>query len=72
MAVRTSSHKLCFEQIYEIYQNFYLKSFQFLVVKFSVYLNRPVFIMRFAGRSGGLLFAYARKALFFSLRVSDK
>ena len=27
------------------YQNFYLKIFDFLVVKFSVYLNRRVFVM---------------------------
>ena len=27
------------------YQNFYLKIFIFLVVKFSVYLNRVVFVM---------------------------
>ena len=34
----------CFEQKYEKYQNFYLKT-QFLVVKFSIYLNRRVFVM---------------------------
>ena len=33
-------HNLCFEQKYEKYQNFYLKTFRFLVVKFSRYLNR--------------------------------
>ena len=27
------------------YQNFYLKTFRFLVVKFSIYLNRRVFVM---------------------------
>ena len=27
------------------YQNFYLKIFLFLVVKFSIYLNRRVFVM---------------------------
>ena len=27
------------------YQNFYLKIFLFLVVKFSIYLNRHVFVM---------------------------
>ena len=27
------------------YQNFYLKIFIFLLVKFSVYLNRRVFVM---------------------------
>ena len=34
-----------FEQEYEKYQNFYLKIFLFLVIKFSVYLNRRVFVM---------------------------
>ena len=41
----TSTHNLCFEQEYEKYQNYYLKIFNFLVVKFSVHLNRPVFVM---------------------------
>ena len=44
-AVLTSTHNLCFEQKYEKYQNFYLKIFLFLVVKFSIYLNRRVFVM---------------------------
>ena len=35
-----------FEQKYEKYQNFYLKIFIFLVVKFSIYLNRCVFVMK--------------------------
>ena len=38
-----STNNLCFEQKYENYQNFYLKTFSFLVVKFSIYLNRCVF-----------------------------
>ena len=33
------------EQKYEKYQNFYLKNFSFLEVKFSTYLNRRVFVM---------------------------
>ena len=42
-----STHNLCFEQEYEKYQNFYLKIFIFfLLVKFSVYLNRRVFVMK--------------------------
>ena len=36
---------MCFEQKYEKYQNFYLKIFLFLVVKFSINLNRHVFVM---------------------------
>ena len=43
-AVLTSTHNLCFEQKYEKYQNFYLKTL-FLVVKFSIYLSRRVFLM---------------------------
>ena len=50
-AVLTSTHNLCFEQKYENYQNFYPKIFIFLVVKFSVYLDRLVFVMH------GLLYA---------------
>ena len=44
-AVLTSTHNLCFEQKYKKYQNFYLKNCHFLVVKFSMYLNRRVFVM---------------------------
>ena len=44
-AVLTSTHNLCFEQIYEKYQSFLPENFQFLEVKFSVYLNRRVFVM---------------------------
>ena len=32
------------------YQNFYLKNYQFLVVKFSIYLNRRVFVMAIFNR----------------------
>ena len=31
------------------YQKFYLKTFRFLMVKFSIYLNRRVFVMIFIG-----------------------
>ena len=52
-AVLTSTHNLCFEQKYEKYQNFYLKIFSFLMVKFSLYLNRLVFVMNVnPGESG--------------------
>ena len=44
-AVLTSIHNLCFEQKHEKYQNFLSENFHFLVVKFSVYLNRHVFVM---------------------------
>ena len=38
-------HNLCFEQKYEKYQSFLSENFQFLEVKFSIYLNRRVFVM---------------------------
>ena len=44
-AVLTSTHNLCFEQKYEKYQNFLSKIFHFLMVKFSIYLNRRVLVM---------------------------
>ena len=44
-AVLTSTHNLCFEQKYEKYQIFKSENFPFLVVKFSIYLNRRVFVM---------------------------
>ena len=44
-AVLTSTHNLCVEQKYEKYQSFLSENFQFLEVKFSVYLNRHVFVM---------------------------
>ena len=44
-AVLTSTHNLCFEQKYEKYLSFLAENFQFLVVKFSIHLNRRVFVM---------------------------
>ena len=43
--VLTSTHNLCFEQKYGKYQIFSSENIHFLLVKFSVYLNRYVFIM---------------------------
>ena len=40
-----STNNLCCEQKYEKYRNFLSENFHFLVVKFSVYLNRHVFVM---------------------------
>ena len=40
-----STHNLCFEQKYEKYQKVLSENFPFLVEKFSVFLNRCVFIM---------------------------
>ena len=45
-AVLTSTYNLYFEQKYEKYQIFLSENFQFLVVKFSIYLNRCVFVMQ--------------------------
>ena len=44
-AVLTSTHNRCFEQEYETFQNFLSENVLFLVVKFSIYLNRRVFVM---------------------------
>ena len=49
-AVLTSTHNLCFDQKYEIYQTFLSENFHFLVVQFSVYLNRHVFVMSMVSR----------------------
>ena len=46
-AVLKRTHNLCFEHKYETYPNFLSGNFHFLMVKFSVYLNRYVFVMRY-------------------------
>ena len=43
--VLTSTFNLFFGQKYEKYQSFLSENFQFLEVKFSIYLNRHVFVM---------------------------
>ena len=45
-----STNNLCFQQKYEKYQTFLSENFHFLVVKFSVYLNRHVFVMVYTDR----------------------
>ena len=40
-----STHNLCFEQKYEKCQNFLSENFYCLVVRFSISLNRHVFVM---------------------------
>ena len=40
-----STHNLYFEHKYEKYHSFLSKIFQFLEVKFSIYLNRRIFVM---------------------------
>ena len=44
-AVLTSIHNLCFEQKYEKISDFLLENFQFLEMKFSIYLNRHISVM---------------------------
>ena len=44
-AVLTRTHNLCFEQKFENYQKNLSENFHFLLVKFSIYLNRHVFVM---------------------------
>ena len=38
-------HNLCFVQKYEKYLSFLSENFQFLEIKFSIHLNRRVFVM---------------------------
>ena len=44
-AVLTSTHNLCFEQKYKKCQSFLSEIFQFLEMKYYIYLNRHVFVM---------------------------
>ena len=46
-----STHNLWFEQKCEKYQRFLPENFRFLEVKFSIYLNRRVFVMAVKTRS---------------------
>ena len=43
-----STHNLCFEEKYENYQSVLFENFQFLEVKFSIYLNRGVFVILYS------------------------
>ena len=45
-AVLMSTQSLCLEKKYVKYQNFLSENFPYLVVKFSIYLNRHVFVMK--------------------------
>ena len=40
-----STHNLCFEKKHKKISDFLYENFQFLVVKFSIYLNRHIFVM---------------------------
>ena len=52
LGVLTRTYNLCLEQKYKEYQKFLVilvflyENFQFLEVKFSIYLNRRVFVMK--------------------------
>ena len=69
-AVLISTHYLCFEQKYEKYQNFLSENFHSFVVKFSVYLNRQVFVM--CQKVPYLALQFILSVLFFSLVVRGK
>ena len=51
-AVLTSTQNLCFEQKCEKNISFLSENFQFLEVKFSIYLHTRVFVMQSEARSG--------------------
>ena len=62
-----STHNLCFEQKYEKLQNFLSEEFPFLVVKFSIYLNRHVTVMNVYGLYTCLHIIENKCHIFFSL-----
>ena len=63
-----STHNLCFEQKYEKHQKFLSENFHFLEVKFSIYLNRHVFVMRFFRLSLYLLTFQCQKESEFEIK----
>ena len=67
-----SIHNLCFEKNYEKYQNFLSENFPFLVVKFSIYLNRRVFVMRPFTIKKTHLFKYIENFTSKNRKFSDK
>ena len=50
-----STHNLCFEQKYEKCMHFLSENFHFLLLKFSIYLNRLGFVMAIKMRSVTIL-----------------
>ena len=56
-----STHNLCFEQKYEKYQSFLSENFQFLGVKFSIYLNRRVYVMMSRAMQQHVFGVYAKQ-----------
>ena len=63
-------HNLCFEQKYEKYQSFLPEKFHFLVVKFSIYLNRRVFVMN--TQNLYYIVCYIRRGRRVNLKCSQK
>ena len=55
-AVLTNTNNLCFEQKYEKISESLSENFQFLLVKFSIYLNRRIFVMANVNSCSILLF----------------
>ena len=57
MAVLTSTHNLYLEQKFEKYQSFLSENFQLLEMKFSIFLNRRVFVteIQFSKIRNGLI-----------------
>ena len=73
MGTLTSTHNLCFGQKYEKYQSFLSENFQFFEVKFSIYLNRRVFVVTcFVGSTLLGDFQLYRSNLLFNLFVTSK
>ena len=73
-AVLTSTQNLCFERKYEKYQIFFSENFHFLVVKFSVHLNRRVYVMVFGYKTSSndsfvsyMLFCQCKCTVFLKL-----
>ena len=58
-----STHNLCFEQKYEKYQRFLSENFQLFGVKFSIYLNRHVFVMSKLGYFGDIFLIFYKNGL---------
>ena len=72
-AVLTSIHNPCFEQKYEKCQNFLSENFHFLMVKFSAFSNRHVFVMnairRYLRDTGFLQYRFGLKITGFYSKI---
>ena len=61
-----AAHNLCFEQKNII---FFIWKFSFLVVKFSIYLNRCVFVMKFLSRCNDQAYEFPRAWFCFETQL---